>query len=124
MQLLAIGRPQYNPATCRQNAFRVESELPNDRLLHITETVFPLTLKILPDRAAQLLLYYMVRIKKRELKPPGKLPPNSGFSGTWETDEGKDQFGSVHNADLPKGLLCPAGGTVSLLKSESTPPKL
>ena len=86
MQLLPVGRPQYNPTTCGQNAFRIECELTNHRLFDITETVFPLTLKILADRAAQLLLYHMVRIKKRELKPPGELPPDGGFSGTGKAD--------------------------------------
>ena len=124
MQLLPVGGPQYNPTARRQNTLWFERELTNHRLFDITETVFPLTLKILADRAAQLLLYHMVRIKKRELEPPGELPPDGGFSGTGEADQGYDQFESVHNADLPKGLSRPAGGTVSLLKSESTPPKL
>ena len=87
MQLLAVGRPQYDPAAGGQNAFWIERELPNHRLFHITEPTFALAFEILADRAAQLLLYHMVRIKEWELKAPGKLTPDGGFSGTREADE-------------------------------------
>ncbi len=52
MQLLPVGGPQYNSAARGQNTVWLERELANDRLLHVTETVFALALKILPYRAA------------------------------------------------------------------------
>lgn len=87
VQLLAVGRPQYNPTPCGQDTVRLERELANHRLFNITKAVFPLTLKILADRAAKLLPYHMVRIKERQLKPPRKLPPDGGFSGTGQAYE-------------------------------------
>ena len=87
MQTLAIGGAQYNPATGGQHTFWIKREFSDDRFLDITEPVFALAFEVLADRAAQLLLYHMVRIEKGKLKSSGKLPPNGGFPGTGEAYE-------------------------------------
>jgi hypothetical protein len=55
-------------------------EFVNDRRFQVAKADLPLTLEILTDRAAQALLYHVVRIKKGKLQPPGELPPDGGFA--------------------------------------------
>ena len=55
-------------------------EFVDDGLLYFAKTLFTLALKILADRATQLLLYRLIGIKKRELQAPGELPANCRFS--------------------------------------------
>jgi hypothetical protein len=80
MQVLAIFRPQHGAPTRRQNGSRVLREFVNDRRFQVAKADLPLALEILTDRAAQALLYHVVRIKKGKLQPPGELPPDGGFA--------------------------------------------
>jgi hypothetical protein len=80
MQVLAIFRPQHRAPTRRQNGSRALRKFVDDRRFQIAKADLPLALEILTDRAAQALLYHVVRIKKGKLQPPGELPPDGGFA--------------------------------------------
>jgi hypothetical protein len=55
-------------------------QLINNSFFKITKTGLALALKVLTNRAAQVLLDDMVGVRKRNLKTPRQLAPDCGFT--------------------------------------------
>ena len=76
MQALTVGLPQYDTSAGRQNTCAALCQLPNHRLFDIAKPLFTFALEVLTYGATQTLLDHMIRIRKRELQPPGQLTPD------------------------------------------------
>ena len=90
MQVQPVRRAQDSTATRRENAACLQGQVINDRFLDIAEAGLPFPLEIVTNRTTNALLNDMVGVKKRKLQPPGKLPPDGGFTGAGEADEGDE----------------------------------
>jgi hypothetical protein len=44
----------------------------------------------------------MVGVEKRQLQPPGELPPDGGFTGAGEADEGDHYFMTPTNKSVQR----------------------
>ena len=88
MQMQPVDGAQDSAAPRRENATCLQGQFINDRFLDIAEAGLPFPLEIVTNRATNALLDDVVGVKKRKLQPPGKLPPDSGFTGAGEADEG------------------------------------
>lgn len=86
-QDIAVGGAQDSAAARGQHARRLGAELGDHLLLDIAKAVLAFPLKKFPYGAAQPQLDGLVRIQKRQLQAPGKVPADSGFARTWEADE-------------------------------------
>ena len=113
MQMQPVRRAQDSAATRRENAARLQGQVINDRFLDIAEAGLPFPLEIVTNRATDALLNDMVGVKKRKLQPPGKLPPNGGFTGAGEADETDSQ------GILMKNGISNPEGTFTLIDTES-----
>jgi hypothetical protein len=105
-QKRAIGFAQNRATSCRQHLMRHsertawQNQLINKRrrvgthhivqhrLLDITKSSLPFTLKKFPNRATQPLLNPLARINKMGRQPARKLPTHRRFTRTGETDKG------------------------------------
>jgi hypothetical protein len=85
-KMLAVGFTQDRPATSRQNARLALCQFIDYLFFQIPKRFFTLTRKKLTNTATDTLLDCMVRVSKWNLKPPGKLPPDGGFSRAGEAD--------------------------------------
>ena len=90
MQVQPVRRAQDSAAARRENATCLQGQFINDRFLDIAEAGLPFPLEIVTNCATNALLDDVVGVKKRKLQPPGKLPPDSGFTGAGEADEGDE----------------------------------
>ena len=88
----AIDRTQHRSSTRGKNTTRTQRQVIDDCSLGIAETVFTLTLEILPDRTTQPRFDHMVRVDKGKLQPAGQLPPHCGFTGTGQSNQAEYQI--------------------------------
>ncbi len=105
-QVFSILRPQYSATTSRQNATRAAAELVKNRLLNIPKPVLTFPFEILTNRAAKLLLYFVVRIKERKPEPSGKLTPDGGFSRAWKADQADHTHKPDFKIRMGKLVMC------------------
>ena len=77
---------------------------PKDSGLDASETLFPMSLKERVYRAANVLPDQVVRIEKRRLQSPCKLPANGGLSPAGHAHKGDwsiSQFGFAQLDEVP-----------------------
>ena len=91
MQVLAVGRTKHRTAAGREHAACERSQLVDHRFLDIAEAALPFAVEIVADRAAQAFLDDVVGVEKGQLQAPGELPPDGGFTGAGEADEGDQE---------------------------------
>lgn len=84
-----VGRAQHRAAARRQNRRRgAGGQFIEGGLLKVPKPLLALAGKEGFDRAAQALLYHVVRVHKRHPQAPSELPPDGGFSAAGQADEG------------------------------------
>lgn len=85
-QMLAVYRAQHRTATRGQHPAGKQGEFMDHRFLDIPKAGLPFPLEVVTDGAAEALFNDVIRVEKRKLQPPGKLPPNGGFTRAGEAD--------------------------------------
>lgn len=117
MQMRPVFRPEHRAATRGQHPFRQLGEFVDDIRLNVTKTCFAFALKILTDRAAQLLLENRIRVQKRHPQTPRELTTNRGFTGAREADEANRQGSETKN------VVASLDGTVTVMATEFPEPQ-
>ena len=98
-----VGFPQHRSASGGQHLGRSLAQAVQHLFLDIAKARLTLALKKLANRAADPNLNLMVRIDKRQLKPPGELPPDGGLPGAGKADQTDGHKVCVKNVATPLG---------------------
>ena len=77
LQVLAVEWAQHYPTARRQHTRTRLRKVVYDRLFNVAKALFAFALEILADRAAQALLYNVIRVSKSKIEPTGELPTYS-----------------------------------------------